>query len=194
MDRDSAPARADQAAADLALVRAALAGDEEARRRIVDRLATLPARIRARHLRFGGPLRPDQLEDVAQDVLLALWQKLAQYDGRSPLHAWALGFASFELIKAMGKARRERLRTADLPDLAERPRRDEVADADEFALLLAALPPRDYALLRLRHVDGLTFQEIAERWRMPIPSIKTRYYRALEAIRRRRSDDEGETR
>lgn len=192
MDRDPAAAQAAEAAADLLLVRAALAGDEAARHQIVDRLATLPARIRARHVRFGGPLGPDQLEDVAQNVLLLLWQKLALFDGRAPLRAWALGFASFELLKAIGRARRDRARTTELPDLVDERRRDELAETDAFAQLLAALPTRDYELLRLKHVEGLTLAEIAARWQLPLPNIKTRYYRALDAVRRRSdADDEG---
>src|SRR5262245_56485898 len=83
-------------AADLELVRAALAGAREVEPRLVDCLTALPAMIRLKHQRLGGHLDATELEDVLQSTLLAVWRKLERYDGRVRLLHWAYGFAVFE--------------------------------------------------------------------------------------------------
>lgn len=193
MDRDPASARAADAQADLALVQAALRGDAVARQRLVERLAVLPSLLRARHRRLGSPLSADQLEDVTQSVLLALWQKLAMFDGRVPLPAWALGFGSLELLRAMHRSDRERQRHRELPDLAD-PRGgavDEISATEHLAAMLDRLTAQDLEILQHKHVAGRTFAEIGELLDWPVASVKTRYYRALEAVRRRLPDDDG---
>ena len=194
MGRDSESARAAEAAADLVLVRAALRGDEVARAGLAERLAALPSLIRAKHRRLGSPLSPDRLEDVVQDVLLALWQKLAAYDGSGPLPAWALGFAALELLKAHGRVRRERERMQGLHDVPDpRPAPDPEV-ADRLAGLMANLAPADLAILRQKHIESRTFAEIAALDGCPTATVKARYYRAIDAIRLRLPPGEGDSR
>jgi RNA polymerase sigma-70 factor, ECF subfamily len=185
MDRDRESARAAEASADLLLVQAALRGDDIARVRLVDRLSNLPALIRAKHRKLGSPLSPDQLEDVTQNVLLALWEKLASFDGRVPLPAWAVGFGAFEILKALGRKNRHRERTGELPDVIDPRQPLDVEAGDRLASMLSRLPPEDLDILQAKHIEGRTFTEIAARIGCPAASVKTRYYRALEAIRRR---------
>ena len=191
MHRDPESARAAEASADFALVRAALLGDDAARTLLVDTLVDLPALIRAKHRKLGSPLPHDQLEDVTQNVLLALWQKLGSFDGRVPLRAWALGFGSFELLKALGRASRHRERTGELPDVADPRRGLDVEATERLAVMLSRLSPQDLDVLQQKHIEGRTFAEIATRSGCPTASVKTRYYRALEALRQRfPADDE----
>jgi RNA polymerase sigma factor (sigma-70 family) len=191
MDRDPEPVRAAEASADLALVRAALQGDEIARLRLSERLAGLPALIRAKHRRMGSPLAHDQVEDITQEVLLALWEKLAAFDGRVPLPAWGLGFATFEILRALGRVRRDRERTGDLPDVADPRRAPDLEATERLAVLLDRLPRQDLDILQRKHAAGYTFAEIAAQLGCPAASVKTRYYRALETLRRRTPDEEG---
>jgi RNA polymerase sigma-70 factor (ECF subfamily) len=181
---------ADEGSADLTLVRAALRGDPAARDRLVGRLAGLPALIRAKHRRLGSPLQPTQLDDVAQNVLLALWEKLPAFDGRVPLPAWSVGFASLEILKVVGKMSRSRERTGDLPDVVDPAQLATLEATDRLASLLQHLAPQDLEILRQKHIEGRTFPEIAAACGCPPASVKTRYYRALQALRRR-SQPEG---
>ena len=189
-----ASARAAEAAADLALVRAVLRGDELARERLVERLVNLPALLRAKHRRLGAPLRPEQLEDVTQDVLLALWEKLASFDGRVPLPAWAVGFGAFEILRAIERANRDRKRHTELGDVTDPRRAQDVASAEHLARLFERLDSIDLAILRRKHIESRTFSEIAALLGWPLATVKTRYYRTLEAIRRRVPGDGDEER
>lgn len=188
------PDTAAQGAADLALVRAALAGDAEAREQMVGRLASLPALVRARHHRMGSPLDAAALEDVTQNVLLALWRKLPRFDGRTALPGWALGFATFELLKEIANRRRQRELASLMSEPALEPPAPDAERHEDLLVLLQRLPAEDVELLRCKHLEGLNFREIAARLGCPMATAKTRYYRALQALRRRLPDPPGEDR
>jgi RNA polymerase sigma-70 factor (ECF subfamily) len=194
MSVDSASARSAEAAADLALVRAVLRGDESAREQLVERLVNLPALLRAKHRRLGAPLRSEQLEDVTQSVLLALWEKLASFDGRVPLPAWAVGFGAFEILRAIERANRDRKRHTELGDVIDPARAQDIASAERLARMFERLDAVDLAILRHKHIESRTFPEIAALLGWPLATVKTRYYRTLEAIRRRAPGDGNEER
>jgi RNA polymerase sigma-70 factor (ECF subfamily) len=192
MDRDPAPARTAEGIADLALVQAALRGDDLARQRLVQRLVELPALLRARHRRMGTPLTPDLFEDVVQNVLLALWEKLAAFDGRVPLPAWAFGFGTYELLKAVQRHARERGRQTDLSDVVDHRTTRNLDTDDHLLTILQQLEPQDLDILQHKHIDGRTFAEIGALLGWPPASVKSRYYRALTAMRRRLPGATGE--
>ena len=166
------------------LVGRVLAGEAAARTELLDRIACLPAMVRLKHLRMGSPLQPDELDDTIQNVLLAFWRKLERFDGRVPLLVWAHGFGCVELVKAIERRarRRQRFRTVDEEPTAPAA---PIHDAERIGLILAAEPEADARLIRLKHLEGLTFEEIAPLAGMPVNTVKTRYYRCLERLRRR---------
>jgi RNA polymerase sigma-70 factor (ECF subfamily) len=178
------PADSPAGEADHQLVRRVLDGDAAARLAIVDRIACLPAMVRLKHLRMGSPLQPDELDDAIQNVLLAFWRKLDRFDGRVPLLVWAHGFGAVELVKAVERRarRRQRFRAVEEEPAAPNP---PGYDTERIGLILAAEPEADALLIRLKHFEGCTFEEIAPRTGMPVNTVKTRYYRCLERLRRR---------
>jgi len=171
---------------DVELARAAREGDAEALARLSERLACVPGLVRSMHGRLGRPLHEDEVEEVVQETLTVLWSKLAQFDGRSALETWVYGFCGTQLIKSLERKRRrskvvyghEADRSAVAPgaDLAR----------IEFEWVHAALdrldPPAD-DVVRLKHFEELTFDEIGERLAISPNTAKTHYYRALERLR-----------
>lgn len=189
--RPAAPALPDPAApvldanADLAVVRRVLQGEAAARDELIDRIACLPAMVRVQHARRGAPLPADELDDVVQEVLLALWRKLARFDGRVPLLMWAHGFVSVELHKALERrGRRQRRTVAATTEPAAPPAAPEL-DRERLHRALADEPRVDAQILRLRHFEGLDFETVARTLGMPLNTVKTRHYRCLERLRRR---------
>ncbi len=171
-------------ARDLATVQAALTGNNVARQRVVDLLADLPAMIRIKNARLGGRLQDNELDDVVQNVLLSLWRKLAGYDGRVPLLHWAYGFGVVEIRRTL--ERRGRRREREMPhEAATETAPDSLHDPERLGRLLAELDPAEQAVIRLKHFDGLTFDEIAQRLSLLANTAKTRYYRGLERLRQR---------
>lgn len=172
---------------DLALVRRALEGDARAVQAVVERLRCVPRLIALRNLRLGEPFEQGELEDIAQEVMIAVWSKLDQFQGRSSLDGWIYRFAQLELVYSL---RRKDLRPERLADLGRGVSSTPVAagalEPDEAETLYPALEELDVAqadVIRLKHFDDLTFAEIATRLGLSSNTAKTRYYRGLQRLR-----------
>lgn len=177
----------DPHAADLDLVRRATSGDVAAIGAVLHRLGCVPAMLRSLHRRLGGPLRADELAEVDQNALAALWGKLGGYEGRATLESWAFRFVQLELHKALDRRRRRaRLTLLDGDDLAELTAREEGAPAFDPLILhtaIAKLGPPTSDIVSERHFGDLGFDEIARRRGESVSTIKARYYRGLERLK-----------
>ena len=184
-DREPDPSLAIRGAEDLAVVRRALSGDDDARRQLVERLAALPAMVRGKHARMGAQLGSHEVEDVTQSVLLSLWAKLARFDGRAPLLHWAYGFCVLGLRKAI--EHRQRNREHAVGEAPESPAHSAPPPIDAEALHaeVQALAPSERQVVELKHFEALTFDEIGKRLGMITNTAKTKYYRALARLRDR---------
>lgn len=184
--------------ADRELVRAALARDPRAVDELCERLRCVGRILVVLNVRAGRKLDDHDLADLVQDTLLLLWRKLETFGDESTLETWAYGVARYELLNALRRKRRNVVPLSEV-EAAGRPETDESSDVrqDADALLAAidALGAVDARLLRLKHLEELTFDEIGARLGMSVNTAKTRYYRALARLqlRWRARDPRGES-
>lgn len=173
---------------DLALVRAALAGRKAAVEELLERLRCVRRMLVFKNERLGAPLGHAELDDLAQETLFAVWRKLETFSGRGSLEAWAFGFCFLELLARVRQHLRRPLAIEDLPpDALAEPAAPEARDPfalEEVYLGLERLGPPDSDLIRMKTLDDLSFEEIARREAVPVNTVKTRYYRGLERLRR----------
>ena len=152
---DSVPAEAAEEA-DESLVRATLAGDENAFRRLITRHK---ARVFGTCSRFARD--PQQLDDLSQEVFLRAWRKLGKFRGEAPFEHW---LARLTVTACYDFLRRER-RHRDAISLDEFPQelRDYAADGAHSASRAREL--LDWAMRKLSADDRLilTLLEIEER-------------------------------
>lgn len=177
-------------AADLALARAALDGDADALRVLAERLACVQRYAAAWNRRLGGPLDASEEADVAQDVVILAWRKIESFTGEARLETWVYGLTLGVLRNAVRAKRRRTGRTE------ARAREREVADAaaegeleaeEERARIrarLSELEPDEAAVVELRHFEDLTLDGVADRLGIPVSTVKSRYYRALDQLAR----------
>lgn len=131
-------------------------------------------------------------EDVAQEAFLRAYRALKSYRPdrvrELRLRPW-LARISLNLARNHVRDRRRHDVLDDIvravPDAQEGPlrlaeRRDE---RRMWARLLAALPPRYRHAVALRHVDGLSYEELAEALRRPIGSVKSDVHRGVALLR-----------
>jgi RNA polymerase sigma-70 factor (ECF subfamily) len=180
----------ERARADLEIVRLYLARDADARHAVVARLESVPRTLSALNARAGGVLRAEELEDLAQTVFLLVLERLAEFDGRAPLDAWALGFTRLQFLKAVqGRYRGPRL--VDDLWLTDRGAEESVEpsiDAERVAGLMQRLDRESAQIVHLRHFDGLTFEAAARVLGLPTSTVKSRYFRALRWLERNHRD------
>jgi RNA polymerase sigma-70 factor (ECF subfamily) len=181
----SSPDSALPGAGDLELVRAARAGDARALEGLARAFSRVPAFVRAQNRRFGAPLGEEELRDVVQETFRAAWAKLDEFRGRAALDTWLFRFGTNELLKALERRRREaHVRPSDLSAFEARPGRG-APPLDPLVLhqSLRRLEPHEEDLVRARHFEERSFEDIARAQGEPLGTVKARYYRALDKLR-----------
>ena len=169
------------------LARRALAGDRTAAHALAARLEVVPKFLFTLNEKAGHYLDREELDDLAQDVLLLLWRKLRLFEGRSTLETWAYGFCDLESRNRRRKVFVRRNRNSGDAALEGVPTEDP-PPADGVPPVIVEVqnlgPPQSEVIL-LRHVEGISFEEIARRLEIPLGTAKTLYYRGLDKLRPR---------
>ncbi|MDD2772652.1 MAG: RNA polymerase sigma factor [Elusimicrobiales bacterium] len=137
---------------------------------------------------------PAQAEDAAQDVLVKICSSLDEFEGRSKFSTWVYRVAS---NRCMDLLRRKKSRPEDSLDalieagngvdcrlLAARSPDDTAALADKLlvASALARLEPEQRAIIVLREISGLAYDEIGAALNLPEGTVKSRLFRAREEL------------
>ena len=168
---------------DAALLRAVARGDEAALAALYDRHAGwLTVRLSRR---CGSP---DIVDHAVQDTFLALWRQAGSYRDRGDVAAFIWGIGIRRLIDTIRREHGARPRPAWR---AAEP--EAVISAEEQVLLgiehgrlgqaLAGLTPELRGALEATVLDGLTCAEAAELLGVAEGTVKSRCYRARQALR-----------
>lgn len=134
--------------------------------------------------------------DICQEVWLTVWRELPRYRGDSKFTTWLHPIATRKALDHLRKRRRwfDRFRPfAAGPDdrdgapepAVENDARDDTGKAERAELLrraLDALPPKQRAVLALREVEGLSYEEIAQATSLPTGTVMSRLYHARRLL------------
>lgn len=171
---------------DHALVQETLRGKLDAFERLVDNHHAVVHRLA---VRIAGL---DDADDVVQDSFLRAFHRLDRFRGEGSFRSWLLQIVHNTALSAVVRRRPEPVGTAsDLdagaplpPEEREPARRLEDRERRErLELKLRDLRYEHRAVLVLRDVEGLSYDEIAAITESPIGSVKGRLHRArLELI------------
>ncbi len=156
-------------------------GDRQAQRLLYDRCSDRVYRVL---WRMTG--NQDDALDLAQDTFVRVFEKIHTFDGASGLMTWVYRIAVNEALQFR---RREKRTTRVLGHLALSRRKVSHKAPGEDArrdLLdaLALLPEPERALLVLRYVEGLAYNEMAEVLGKPPGTIASGLNRARQMLRR----------
>lgn len=181
------------------LIDASKRGDQDAFAQLVQRYQR-----RTFNLAFRILHQYDEASEITQETFLAAWQGLPSFRGDARFPTWLYRIAYNCSLKQLEQRKRDRalqdaiqaeqlLMHADDSESA-----DTVLEArDRQSMMheqLSSLPAKYRIVLILRHLQEMTYEEIAETLTMPIGTIKTHLFRArnllkarLEAFDRERS-------
>lgn len=182
--------------ADRDLVRAVLAEEAAAIEALVVRLRCIPRILSVLNQRTGGTFQPDDMEDLTQDTLIAFWSRIPDYSGQAALETWAYGFCVNGFMSAL-RRRRNRGGADSIDEFAIAkvpPASSGSVEYEHVHRGLELLDEKETRVIRLKHFDDLTFEEIGARMRMSPNTAKTCYYRGMkrleELLRRGREEVE----
>ena len=188
-----APGARDSALDDTdALIRRCLAGDQLAWETIVHRYRRKVFNVA---YKFVG--KHDEAEDLTQDIFLKVFRSLDSFDRRANFQTWLISVSRNLCIDHYRSVRKERETINREVDAAELVRASNdsgpfvaLEQRDRVALLrhaLGLLPPTLRVVVLMRDIQELSYQEIADRLRLPEGTVKSRINRGrTELVRQLR--------
>ena len=179
---------------DAVLVERAVAGDQKAFELLVIKYQRRIQRLIGRMVRDV-----DLVEDIAQETFIRAYRALAQFRGEAQFYTWLYRIAVNTAKKALMDLKRnptvsENFYKSDDDDetspleneLTSSETPDAVLASKEIAQIinaaLEALPEELRQAITLREIEGLSYEEISEAMNCPIGTVRSRIFRAREAI------------
>ncbi len=181
---------------DVQLVERAQRGDQRAFEMLVIKYQRRIERLIARMVRDV-----DLVQDIAQETFIRAYRALPQFRGDAAFYTWLYRIAVNTAKKALVGLKRDPLvyesgmsGSNDDDDETSRVER-ELTDGSTPESLLAskeiaqtvnaaidALSPDLRQAITLREIEGLSYEEIADMMNCPIGTVRSRIFRAREAI------------
>jgi RNA polymerase sigma-70 factor (ECF subfamily) len=163
----------DLEATDADLVRAAVAGNDEAFHALVDRHA--PSLFRSAQALSRN--RQDA-EDLLQDTFIAAHRGLKNFAGRSSIKTWLLRILTRKAFKALKRARSRPTVSLDVIDIPQAGPSRSIDQRLDVITVLRTLSEPHCQVLTLREIEGLSYDEIATVLGIPRGTVESRLYRA----------------
>jgi RNA polymerase sigma-70 factor (ECF subfamily) len=178
------PSAPDDPRVDIALIQRLVARDGTAVGELYDRHSRLLYGLILRIVRDRS-----EAEEILQEVFVQVWTRADTYDvGIGPPIAWFVRIARNRAIDRL-RANNVRLRTVEatpLPPPVESPEARAAVSEQQSAVAraLEALPPEQRRLIEDAYFLGLTQSELAERFGLPLGTVKTRVRTGMMTLRR----------
>jgi RNA polymerase sigma-70 factor (ECF subfamily) len=175
---------------DTQLVKASQQGDQEA-------FAFLVQRHQRRVFNMSLHMLQDYEDaaEITQEVFLAAWQGLPSFRGEACFPTWLYRIAYNCALKQLQRRKRERSLQAamEAEQILEGMNREKQAEdilelRDRQAIVceqIENLPTKYRMVLILRHLQEMTYEEMADILTMPIGTIKTHLFRARNLLKER---------
>ncbi|MGC1174273.1 RNA polymerase sigma factor RpoE [Polaromonas sp.] len=194
-ERVQEPARASDS--DAMLVERSVAGDQKAFELLVIKYQRRIQRLIGRMVRDV-----DLVEDIAQETFIRAYRALAQFRGEAQFYTWLYRIAVNTAKKALMELKRDptvsensfKSGQSDESDETS-PLENELMSSETPEAVLAgkeiaqmvnaameALPEELRQAITLREIEGLSYEEISEAMNCPIGTVRSRIFRAREAI------------
>jgi RNA polymerase sigma-70 factor, ECF subfamily len=177
---------------DRQLVERAQAGDKRAFELLVEKYQRKLARLLSRFIRD-----PAEVEDVTQEAFIKAYRALPAFRGDSAFYTWlyrigintaknylmAMGrraptSTEVEAEEAEGFEEGEQLRDINTPE--------SVLLSNEIARTvnstIESLPEELRTAIQMREIEGMSYEDIAKAMDCPIGTVRSRIFRAREAI------------
>jgi RNA polymerase sigma-70 factor (ECF subfamily) len=183
---------------DLSLVRRVQRGDKGAFDALVLKYQHKLVKLVMRYVR-----NPAEAEDIAQEAFIKAYRALPQFRGDSAFYTWLYRIAINTAKNAVVSRDRspveydlDRSNTDESYDMQGRMKDSETPEGlvltDEIRstvnAAIDALPEDLRTAIVLRELEGLSYEEIAAAMACPVGTVRSRIFRAREAIDRRLRD------
>jgi RNA polymerase sigma-70 factor, ECF subfamily len=174
---------------DMHLVAACRNGDQDAFAMLVQR-----HQRRVFNLVFRMLQNYEEASEITQETFLAVWQGLPSFRGEARFSTWLYRIAYNCCLKQLEQRKRDKtlqmaIQAERMPDLNIEEQANAELEAHACQALvrnqLSTLPTKYRIVLILRHLQEMTYEEMAEILMLPIGTIKTHLFRARNLLKER---------
>lgn len=181
----------------MAFVDAALAGDQHAYQQLVDKYQ------RALYFHILKLVRNrDVVDDLVQEAFLKAFDSLESYNRQYAFSTWIYRIATNNSIDYL---RKKKLSTLSIDEPVQgkdgemhMELADDSADTDREIIVkqrrsmvrdaVEALPEKYRIVVRMRHMQEMSYEEIAEELALPLGTVKAHIFRARELLNKHLKD------
>ena len=131
----------------------------------------------------------DYTEEIIQDVFVKIWNSIQQYDSsKGRFYTWMINIARNTAIDYLkSKGFQNELKNQSLPDFvynsAELSTTNDSSDFIGFNKVLESLESDKKELIDLAYYQGYTQNEISEKLKIPLGTVKTKMRNALMKLK-----------
>lgn len=144
----------------------------------------------------------EDAKDVAQIAWIKVWKKLSSFRGESAFTSWVYRITTFTALDLIRKRNSTR-ETASEPEYLENAANSNashIASPDQIRSLerkelqsrieeaLSKLPEKLGTALRLREIEGLTYEEISAKLHCKTGTVMSRIFNARKSIQKHLAD------
>jgi len=175
---------------DTHLVKASQQGDQDAFASLVQRHQRRVFNLVLRMLQDY-----EEASEITQEAFLAAWMGLPSFRGEARFATWLYRIAYNCALKQLERRKRERLLLAAiearqiLEDVNKHKQAEDILELRAWQAIireqLEKLPTQYRIVLILRHLQEMTYEEMADILTMPISTIKTHLFRARHLLKER---------
>jgi RNA polymerase sigma-70 factor (ECF subfamily) len=177
---------------DLLLVERVRAGDKRAFELLMEKYRRKIGRLLSRMVRD-----PEEVEDIAQETFIKAYRALPQFRGDAAFYTWLYRIAVNTAKNYLAARNRNMLTVSDVGGDEEEGGEERYAapdiDTPDAQLLskqiayavneaVEALPEELRTAITLREIEGMSYEDIATFMGCPIGTVRSRIFRAREAI------------
>jgi RNA polymerase sigma-70 factor (ECF subfamily) len=163
-------------------MRAAIAGDEGAYRRLLEDIGR-SVRTMARSAFARARVGDADIEDAVQETLLAIHLKRHTWDPKERLAPWVYAIARHKIVDALRRRGRRRVEPIEnFEEFLAAPEAEDPHALSDARKLLETLAPRQRDIVTSISLDGQTIAETAKRLSMTEVAVRVALHRALKSL------------
>lgn len=120
-------------------------------------------------------------EEVANDVLVAVWQSASTFRGDARVSTWIFGIAYRCSLKGLRRVKYKSVALSD-KDLVDHQGGCNIERDDWLGRAIDELPAKQKLTVMLVYFAGLTCEETAEATNVPVGTVRTRMFHARKKL------------
>ena len=131
---------------------------------------------------FRRRVPPHQLDDLVQDVLLAIHNKRATYDAQRPFLPWLAAIARYRWVDHLRKVYKHESDLLEDNDAIEESDEEAIAARVSLERLFVHLPQNQADVIELVKIGGHSIREAAQKTGQSESLVKVNIHRGLKKL------------